>query len=112
VLRAPHSLRPEDYVRMKEFYSPVYLCFCRQVLGRCASGALEAFHGSFGSHLHDALQEGNAYVVVPILHVPRGWIGVFLFSFAWWLPLLSLEIKLSSKEEEGKSVSNSDCHEN
>jgi hypothetical protein len=44
-------------------------------------------HGTLGSYLRDALQEGNGDVVVCLL-VPRAHVFSSFLLFAWWSQLL------------------------
>jgi hypothetical protein len=49
-----------------------------------------ALHGTLGSHLRDALQEGSADAVA-CLPIPRALVfSPFILLFAWWPPLLFL----------------------
>jgi hypothetical protein len=71
------SLRFDIYVRMRHFVRRSTFVSFRRFLGdvrrefvmQCLFAAL---HGTLGSYLRDALQEGNANVVA-CLHVPRAW---------------------------------------
>jgi hypothetical protein len=55
-----------------------------------------ALHGTLGSYLRDALQKGNADVVVLVF-------SSFLL-FAWWPPLLFLERVISFYRNKGEGV--------
>jgi hypothetical protein len=52
-----------------------------------------ALHGTLGSYLHDALQEGSADAVACLL-VPRAQVFSSFLLFAWWPPLLFLVRRL------------------
>jgi hypothetical protein len=77
------SLRFNNYVRMQHFACRSTYVPLRRLLGdivrREVLQRLFAGHGTLGSYLRDALQEGIADIVA-CLHVPRVWAcGVFLF---------------------------------
>jgi hypothetical protein len=60
------SLRSDNYVRMKDFVRrSTYVPF-RGILGGMRRGFMQrlyaVLHGTLGSYLHDALQEGSADV--------------------------------------------------
>jgi hypothetical protein len=88
------SLRSDNYVRMHHFVRRTAFVPFRRLWGDVRRDEFVqrlsvAFRGILGSHLRDALQQGNVDDVACLL-VPRAK-GFPLFStFAWWPPLLFL----------------------
>jgi hypothetical protein len=68
------SLRYDRYVRMQHSVSPttsfVFRCILRDVRREVIQRLFAALHGTLGSYLRDALQEGNANAMACLL-VPR-----------------------------------------
>jgi hypothetical protein len=85
------SLRSDNYVRVQHFVRrSTYVPF-RRLLGDVRREFMQrlsaALHGTLGSYLRDAFQEGSADAVA-CLPVPRAW--VFFLFFAWWPPMLQI----------------------
>jgi hypothetical protein len=79
------SLSSNSYVRMQYFarrtnYFP-YRRFLGDVRREFMQRLFGALHGTLGSHLRDALQEGSANVVA-CLHVPRAYVFSSSLHFA------------------------------
>jgi hypothetical protein len=76
------SLRSHSYVRMQHFVRRSTFVPFRRFLGDVRREFMQrlyvALHGTLGSYLRDAFQEGSADAVACLL-VPRAW-GFFLFS--------------------------------
>jgi hypothetical protein len=100
------SLRFDIYDRMQRFFRRSTFVRFRRFLGdvrrEFLQGLTTNLHGTLGSYLGDALQEGSADVVA-YLPVPRALAcGVFSssFFFAWWFSLLFLVRNLDTRKEK------------
>jgi hypothetical protein len=89
------SLRSDIYVPMHHFVRQTTFVPFRRFGGNvwgefmlCISAAL---HGTLGSHLRDALHEGNVNAEA-CLNVPRAYVLTYLLLVAWWSPLLFLVV--------------------
>jgi NAD-specific glutamate dehydrogenase len=93
VMGAPdsRSLRFDIYVRMQHFvrrstYVP-FRRFLGDVRREFMQRLLDALHGTLGSYLRNALQEGSVDAVACLL-VPRAQAFSCFLLFPWWLMLL------------------------
>jgi hypothetical protein len=87
------SLPSGKYARMQHFVRRTTYIPFRHLLGNVRREFMQhlfaTLHGTLGTYLRDALQEGSADVVVCLL-VPRAWAFSSFLLFAWWPPLLFL----------------------
>jgi hypothetical protein len=91
------SLRYDSYVSMQNFvrqttFGP-FRAFLGDVRRECMQRLSAAIHGTPGSDLRDALQEGSIDALA-CLRVPRAWILSCFLLFAWWPPSLLFLVRI------------------